>query len=66
MTSVYAGRTATPMQEAVHEFEGREYSPELLMTPYDIVTMVLAALDLPPTAEVTDLHLRPMRRLPSR
>ena len=66
VTSVYAGRTATPMQEAVHEFEGREYSPELLMTPDDIVTMVLAALDLPPTAEVTDLHLRPMRRLPSR
>jgi len=65
VTSVYAGRTATPMQEAVHAFEGREYSPELLIAPEDIVTMVLAALDLPPSAEVTDLHLRPLRKLPS-
>jgi short-subunit dehydrogenase len=65
VTSVYAGRTATPMQEAVHAFEGRDYSPELLMAPEDIVTMVLAALELPPSAEVTDLHLRPLRKLPS-
>ena len=62
---MYAGRTATPMQEAVHAFEGRAYSPELLIAPEDIVTMVLAALDLPPSAEVTDLHLRPLRKLPS-
>jgi NADP-dependent 3-hydroxy acid dehydrogenase YdfG len=60
--SVFAGRTATRLQEAVHEFEGRPYRPEVLMQPQDVVDMVLAALVLPGTAEVTDLHLRPMRK----
>ena len=53
------------MQEAVHAFEGRDYAPELLIAPEDLVTMVLAALELPPSAEVTDLHIRPMKKLSS-
>lgn len=61
--SVFAGRTATPMQERVHEHEGRPYRPELLMRPEDVVHVVLSALTLPATAEVTDLTLRPMVKL---
>ena len=58
--SVYLGRTATPMQEALYRREARPYDPEKLLQPEDVATMVLAALALPPTAEVTDISIRPM------
>jgi short-subunit dehydrogenase len=61
--SVFLGRTASRMQQAVHEEEGRLYRPERLLQPDDVATMVLAALALPRTAEVTDLHVRPMLKL---
>jgi NADP-dependent 3-hydroxy acid dehydrogenase YdfG len=65
VTSVYLGRTATPMQVAVHEQEGRPYEPEFLMQTEDVVHVVLAALSLPPSAELTDASIRPMSKLPS-
>jgi NADP-dependent 3-hydroxy acid dehydrogenase YdfG len=58
--SVYPGRTATPMQERVHHMEQKDYHPERLLQPRDISTMVLSALSLSRTAEVTDIHIRPM------
>ena len=60
--SVYPGRTATPRIEAVFAKEGRPYRPELLMQPEDIATMVVQALSLPRTAEVTDISMRPMMK----
>lgn len=60
--SVFLGRTATPMQAAVFGMEGRQYRPELLMQPDDIAFMVLNALQLPRTAEVTELKMRPFRK----
>ena len=62
--SVYTGRTATPMQAAVHEHEGRQYVPELLLRPDDVVEVVLAALAVPPSGEVTDVNVRPIAKLP--
>jgi short-subunit dehydrogenase len=62
--TIYPGRTATPMQESVHAHEGRPYRPEALMRPNDVATMVLAALAIGPTAEVTDISIRPMSKLP--
>jgi NADP-dependent 3-hydroxy acid dehydrogenase YdfG len=64
VVSVYAGRTATPMQLAVHEHEGRRYRPELLLQPDDVVEVVLAALSVPPSGEVTDVNVRPIAKLP--
>lgn len=61
--TVYPGRTATPMQRRILEAEGRSYQPEKLLQPDDVASMVVHALTLPRTAEVTDLHLRPFRRL---
>jgi NADP-dependent 3-hydroxy acid dehydrogenase YdfG len=58
--SVFLGRTATPMQAMVHRLEGRPYVPEKLIQPDDVASVVLNALQLPRTAEVTDLHIRPM------
>lgn len=61
--SVYPGRTATPMQEEVHRIEGKAYKPELLMQPEDVAQAVLNALKLHRTAEVTDLLIRPMKKI---
>jgi short-subunit dehydrogenase len=60
--SVYPGRMATPMQEAVHRFEGHRYEPEILLQPSDVADAIVAALELPRTAEVTDIMLRPMKK----
>lgn len=59
VTSVYPGRTATPMQAKVHQQEGREYDPGRWMTPESVASTVLAALDLPRGTEITDLSVRP-------
>lgn len=63
--SVYAGRTATPMQQAVHEHEGRPYDPERLLRPEDVAEVVLGALATPSSGEVTDVYVRPMAKLPA-
>lgn len=57
---VYPGRTATARQERLYSKEGKPYRPELLLQPDEIATMVVAALSLPATAEVTDINIRPM------
>ena len=58
--SVFPGRTASAMQRTVARQLGQPYQPERLMTPDDVAAMVVAALALPRSAEVTDIHLRPM------
>jgi NAD(P)-dependent dehydrogenase (short-subunit alcohol dehydrogenase family) len=60
--SVFAGRTATPMQEHVVALEGGTYRPETLLQPEDVAAAVLDALALPRTAELTDLHIRPLAK----
>lgn len=61
VTSIYPGRTATPMQERVHQQEGAEYDAERFMTADAVATTILTALDLPRDAEITDLTVRPGR-----
>jgi short-subunit dehydrogenase len=59
VTTVYPGRTATPMQEKVHEQEGADYDASRWMQPSSVVTTILTALDLPRDAEITELMVRP-------
>jgi NADP-dependent 3-hydroxy acid dehydrogenase YdfG len=59
--TIFPGRTATAMQEEVHRYEGRDYDPERFLQPRDVAAAVLSSLALPRTAEVTDLHIRPMQ-----
>jgi short-subunit dehydrogenase len=59
--SVYPGQTDTPMQQQLHAQEGRDYRPERLMRPQDVAEAVLNALSMSPSAEVTDIYIRPMR-----
>lgn len=58
--SVYPGRTATTRQERIFKEEHRAYEPDRLLQPREIASVVTQALALPRTAEVTDLHIRPM------
>src|SRR5712692_4575271 len=58
--SVYPGRTATPGQAIIFQMEGRIPQPHLLMQPEDVASMVVHALCLPRTAEVTEIHMRPL------
>jgi NADP-dependent 3-hydroxy acid dehydrogenase YdfG len=60
--SIYLGRTATPMQKALYREEGRMYHPETLLQAEDVASTVVHALMLPPTAEVTDICIRPMSK----
>jgi NADP-dependent 3-hydroxy acid dehydrogenase YdfG len=61
VTSVYPGRTATPMQEKVHAQEGKAYEASAWIDPESVATAIVTALDLPRDAEITDLTVRPGR-----
>jgi len=60
--SIFPGRTATPRQQRIHAAEGRTYRPEALLQPEDVASAVVHAVSLPRSAEVTEIHLRPMRK----
>jgi NADP-dependent 3-hydroxy acid dehydrogenase YdfG len=57
--SVFPGRTATPRTEQLFREEGRANQPKLLLQPEDVATIVVHALKMPRTAEVTDISVRP-------
>jgi NAD(P)-dependent dehydrogenase (short-subunit alcohol dehydrogenase family) len=59
VTTVYPGRTATPMQERLHDYEGRPYEASRWIDPQSVATTVLTVLDLPRDAEITDVTVRP-------
>lgn len=60
--SVYPGKTASAMQQRAHELASKPYDATSLIQPEDVAQMVLSALALPKTAEMTDLHIRPMMK----
>ena len=59
VTSVYPGRTATPMQRKVHEQEGKEYDADAWIDPETVADAILRVLDLPRDATMSDVTLRP-------
>jgi short-subunit dehydrogenase len=59
VTTVYPGRTATPMQAQVHAQEGRAYDADAWIQPASVVSAVITALDLPRDATITDLSVKP-------
>lgn len=60
--SIYPGRTATARQASIHALEGKTYQPDRLIQPEDVAFIVVSALKVARTAEVTDIHIRPMQR----
>ena len=59
VTSVFPGRTATPMQSVVHAFEGADYDPDALVKPEAIGAQIAALLDLPRPSLVSDISVAP-------
>lgn len=59
VTTVYPGRTATPMQAKVHQHEGKEYDASAWTHPETVADAILHVLDLPRDATMTDVTLRP-------
>ena len=60
VSSVFLSRTATPMQEKVHEQEGRTYDATRWISPETVADAVMHVLDLPPDATVPDITVRPV------
>lgn len=63
VSSIFLGRTATERQARIFEAEGRAYPAEALIQPEDVAELVASLLNLPRTAEVTNVTLRPMRKV---
>lgn len=59
VTTVYPGRTATPMQQTVHEQEGAAYDPSRFIDPESVATAIVTAIDLLPDAAMTDVAVKP-------
>jgi short-subunit dehydrogenase len=59
VTSVFPGRTATPMQRKVHEQEGAAYDAADWIDPATVADAMLHVLDLPRDATVPDLTISP-------
>ena len=58
VSSVFPSRTATPMQEKVHEQEGKEYDASEWITPETVAEAILHVLDLPPEATIPELVVK--------
>lgn len=58
--SVFPGQTDTPMQKKLYENGNKKYIPENLIQSADVASLVIHGLEMPETAEVTDLYVRPM------
>jgi short-subunit dehydrogenase len=59
VTSVFPGRTATPMQAEVHRQEGRPYAESDWIRPETVVDAIVSVLDLPADATVPELAISP-------
>jgi NAD(P)-dependent dehydrogenase (short-subunit alcohol dehydrogenase family) len=60
--SVYPGQTNTPRQETKYARLGMPFHPDRFIQPDDVAAVVLSALRLPRTVEVTDVRMRPFRK----
>ena len=59
VTSVYPGRTATPMQQRVHGQEGKEYDADDWLRPETVADAIRHVLDLPRDATIPDVTVSP-------
>jgi short-subunit dehydrogenase len=60
VSTVFPSRTATPMQEKVHEQEGRTYDSARWISPETVVDTLLHVLDLPRDATIPEVSVRPV------
>jgi len=61
VTSVFPSRTATPMQEKVHDQEGKDYDASDWITPETVADAIVHVLDVPPEATIPELVVKVAR-----
>ena len=59
VSTIFPSRTATPMQEKVHEQEGRTYDAGRWIQPGTVSEAILTVLDLSPDATIPEVVVRP-------
>lgn len=59
VTTVYPGRTATPMQQKVRSQEGAAYDPSQFIDPATVAATIRFVLDAPRDATLPDVTVRP-------
>lgn len=59
VTTVFPSRTATPMQEKVHDQEGKDYDPGEWIKPESVASTIVHVLDLPRDATIPEVTVRP-------
>jgi short-subunit dehydrogenase len=64
VTTVFPSRTATPMQEKVHEQEGRTYDASRWIDPAVVADTILHVLDLPAGVTIPEVTVRPLAPRP--
>lgn len=64
VTTVFPGRTATAMQEKVHEQEGKTYDSSQWVRPETVAATILHVLDLTPDATIPEVVVRPVAPRP--
>lgn len=65
VVSIFPGKTATPMQQTIHDARSASYRPDVLLQPESIAEALMGALKMPPSCEVTDIFLRPASTTPA-
>ncbi len=60
VTTVFPSRTATAMQEKVHEQEGKTYDSSKWIRPETVAATILHVLDLTPDATIPEVTVRPV------
>lgn len=59
VTSIFPGRTATPMQQKVHDQEGKEYDAGDWVSAETVAAAIVHVLDLPRDATIPELSVTP-------
>ncbi len=59
VSTIYPGRVATPMQQRVHDQEGKAYDEGQWIRPETVADAILHVLDLPRDATIADLRISP-------
>jgi short-subunit dehydrogenase len=60
VSTVFPSRTATPMQEKVHQQEGRTYDATRWISPGTVADTIVHVVDLPPDATIPEVTVRPV------
>lgn len=59
VSSIHPGRVATDMQEELHAWEGKDYSPEAWIRPEQVAKAVRLAVDSTRESAIESLSIRP-------